>query len=53
MRYTDFGYCKRRVIISMLLIVLRGLSMTRFVLILVMLDKGPAYRILTGALVKG
>jgi hypothetical protein len=53
MRYTDFGYYRRRVMILMLLIVLGGLSMTRFVLILVILDKGPAYRILIGDLIRG
>ena len=39
--------------ISMLSIVLGGLSMTRFVLMLAMLNKGPAYRILTGDSIKG
>jgi hypothetical protein len=53
MRCTDFGYCRRRVMISMLSIVLGGLSMTRFVLMLAMLDKGPAYRILTGDSIRG
>ena len=53
MRYTDFRYYRRRVIILILLIILGGLLMTRFILMLIILDKGPAYRILTGDSIKG
>jgi hypothetical protein len=37
----------------MLLIVLKGLLITRFVLILIMLNKGLAYKILIKDLIKG